>query len=100
MATTFEPVGQTIFHCGILRKIGGGVMGVVYEAEDVKLGAGCNDSQREPSNSLMNFDWLNDLGFECAVSDFQPQASRFTRHVFKIVNLTRKDLLFGIFHES
>jgi serine/threonine protein kinase len=38
MATPSQPVGQTISHSHILRKIGGGGMGVVYEAEDLKLG--------------------------------------------------------------
>src|SRR5207253_3351889 len=38
MATPSQPVGETISHYRILRKIGGGGMGVAYEAEDLKLG--------------------------------------------------------------
>jgi len=38
MSTPSQPVGQAVSHYRILRKIGGGGMGVVYEAEDLKLG--------------------------------------------------------------
>ncbi len=38
MSAPSQPVGQTISHYRIVRRIGGGGMGVVYEAEDLKLG--------------------------------------------------------------
>lgn len=64
MATPTQPVGQTVSQYRILRRIGGGGMGIVYEAEDLKLG-------RHVALKFLPDDLANDAQ---ALSRFQREA--------------------------
>src|SRR5215469_1624012 len=64
MATPSQPVGESVSHYRIVRKIGGGGMGIVYEAEDLKLG-------RHVALKFLPDDLANDVQ---ALSRFQREA--------------------------
>jgi serine/threonine protein kinase len=63
-ATVSEPVGRMISHYRIIRKIGGGGMGVVFEAEDLKL-------DRRVALKFLPDEFAND---DKALSRFQQEA--------------------------